>query len=91
MERDEDPELSKPVRFNLSDVFPGYEIDLQEVTLSANQWIEDSKRLRFRQESLEFFDEPVSRNVTKSTEVDLDITLQPMEIKTFVMSMYAKV
>jgi len=92
LEKNEDPELSKAVRFNLTDVFPGYEIDLKEVTLSANQWIEDLQRLHFKSESTEFLDEI---NLTDSDKlkpvIDMEIKLEPMEMRTFVMTMWAKV
>lgn len=92
LEKGEDPELSKAVRFNLTDVFPGYEIDLKEVTLSANQWIEDLKRLHFKAENGDFMDELSDMDRSKlKTVVDGEITLEPMEIRTFIMSMEAKV
>lgn len=90
LEKDEDPELSQPARFNLFDVFPGYGVELKEVILSANQWMEDSHRLHFNQENEDFLDE--FENATKpAASPELEITLNPMEIKTFVMTMYPKV
>lgn len=92
LEKNEDPELSKAVRFNLTDVFPGYEIDLKEVTLSANQWIGELQRLHFKSEGANILDEI---NLTDSDKlkpvIDMEITLDPMEIRTFVMTMEAKV
>jgi lysosomal alpha-mannosidase len=90
LEKGEDPELSKAVRFNLADVFPGNEIELREVTLSANQWAEQLKRLHFRAEGEgEFQDEITAHDVREIT--DLEISLDPMQIRTFVMTMYPKV
>lgn len=86
LEKDEDPLLSAPTRFNLSDVFPGYDIDLREVTLSANQWAEDYQRLRFKEDSFDFSD-VVANNTAerRSVLLDTEITLNPMEIRTFIM------
>lgn len=85
LEKDEDPQLSAPTRFNLSDVFPGYDIDLKEVTLSANQYKEDYQRLHFKEESSDFLD-AVEKNTEKhSLLLDMEITLNPMEIRTFIM------
>lgn len=94
LEKDEDSELSKPIRFNLLDVFPGMVIELREVILSANQFIEDSQRLHFKQETSEFLDEMEQMEEKTETEKDvpeIEISLNPMEIKTFVMKMYANV
>lgn len=91
LEKSEDPLLSKPVRFNLLDVFPGYDIDIQEVTLAANQWIGDYKRFHFNQETADFLDY-VEPKIEKATEVeDLEISLNPMDIKTFIMTMNQRV
>lgn len=92
MEKGEDPELSTTARFNLNDVFANYDIDLRELSLSANQFLEDFQRLHFKQESLEFYD-PIESNPTTSSSVspDMEISLNPMEIKTFVMFLNPKV
>ena len=85
LEKNEDPQLSAPTRFNLSDIFPGYEIDLKEVTLSGNQWLEDYKRLHFKEESSDFLDSIENNTVKRSASVDTEISLNPMEIRTFIM------
>lgn len=94
LEKDEDPELSKPTRFNLMDVFPGYDIELAEVTLSGNQWIEDMKRLHFKQEEADDFEE--TDNYDKISKLkrdlfDLEISLTPMQIRTFIMTLNPRV
>lgn len=89
LEKNEDPELSKTIRFNLSDVFPSMVVELQEVILSANQWIEQLQRLHFRPDSADF-----SMNIDKSNlqpVIDGEITLEPMQIRTFIMSLYPRV
>ncbi|XP_053694119.1 lysosomal alpha-mannosidase isoform X2 [Sabethes cyaneus] len=49
LEKNEDPLYSKPVRFNLQDIFRSFSIEeISETTLAANQWKEDSKRLKFK-------------------------------------------
>lgn len=87
LEKDEDPALSAPVRFNLADVFPGNDIELREVSLSANQWIEDYSRLQFRPENATDFLDVVERKTSRVAEASTEITLQPMEIKTFIMTL----
>lgn len=102
LEKDEDAELSKPVRFNLADVYPSFEIDLREVSLSGNQWIEDFQRLRFNPESTrsDYFQQFVSNTTDgnfKQQQIafvdveDLEIALNPMEIRSFIMSLSPKV
>lgn len=91
VEKGEDTQLSAPTRFNLFDVFPGFDIDMKEVSLSANQWIEDLKRLHFTEESVDFLDEIESSKKPPTVSDDLDITLNPMEIKTFIMTLSPKV
>lgn len=87
LEKDEDPSLSAPVRFNLADVFPGNDIELREVSLSANQWIEDYSRLQFREENSTDFLDAIARKANKDDSDSTEITLQPMEIKTFIMTL----
>ncbi|CRK93801.1 CLUMA_CG007329, isoform A [Clunio marinus] len=92
LEANEDPELSNSTRFNLSDCFPGYVIELKQVTLSANQWIEDYQRLHFNSESSNFPNDEIQNNIMKVEDLsDSEIMLNPMEIKTFIMTMYQKV
>lgn len=89
LEKGEDPELSKPIRFNLTDVFPSMDIELKEVILSANQWIEDMQRLHFRAETADY-----SRDLNDNEllpVIDGEISLEPMQMRTFVMTMYPRV
>ena len=84
LEKGEDSELSKPVTFNLTQIFPG-DFVFSEVTLGGNQWIGDKSRLHFKQEGSELPED------TKTTEgrkylQNLEITMAPMEIRTFIMS-----
>lgn len=87
LEKDEDPSLSAPVRFNLADVFPGNDIELREVSLSANQWIEDYSRMQFKQENATDYLDAIERKANRVATDSTEITLQPMEIKTFIMTL----
>jgi lysosomal alpha-mannosidase len=84
LEKTEDPELSKPVSFNLTNVFPGNFV-FSEVTLDGNQWIGDKSRLHFKQEGSDNVEDskaPTGRALL----TNLEITMKPMEIRTFIMS-----
>lgn len=83
LENDEDVELSKPVTFTLSQVFPG-NFEFAEVTLAANQWIEDFQRRHFREEGSQARD--VNFKDKLQAKLSDLITLNPMEIRTFIMS-----
>lgn len=114
LEKDEDPEYSKPVSFNLQDVFRGLDIaDLKETTLAGNQWLSDAKRFKFTPDPKEIRYDNVNQkydysiNGAKTMEdneierqgreeiigdarkygLDYEITLKPMQIRTFVMQM----
>ncbi|KAJ6646748.1 Lysosomal alpha-mannosidase [Pseudolycoriella hygida] len=88
MERDDDPLHSLSVSFNVSHIFPG-NFTFTEVSLGANQWIEDVSRLRFKHEgSVRSTDKKVKeQQMDRQTDSsELVITLNPMEIRTFIMS-----
>lgn len=80
LEKNDDTELSKPVSFDLKDIFPG-NFNFVEVSLAGNQWIEDSKRLRFKQMGLPNSGDEIRFPKLESTS----ISLEPMQIRTFVM------
>lgn len=87
LEKTEDPELSKPVTFNLTEVFPGHDFEFSEVGLAANQWIGDVDRLQFRYQGAAT---PKSISTESKNQRVLDsavITMNPMEIRTFIMGM----
>uniref|UniRef100_A0A1Q3FMY3 Alpha-mannosidase n=2 Tax=Culex tarsalis TaxID=7177 RepID=A0A1Q3FMY3_CULTA len=49
LEKGEDQLYSKPVRFNLQDIFRSLSIEaVRETTLAGNQWKDDNKRFKFK-------------------------------------------
>lgn len=85
LETNEDPELSKPATLNLSNVFPG-NYQFAEVNLAANQWIDDVSRLKFQKERADLLRPIDKTKVGERTLASLEITLNPMQIRTFIMS-----
>lgn len=84
LEKGEDADLSKPVIVNLQGLFTPFEIKtIQETTLGANQWLDKNERLEF-----EATDE-IRKNGKRATIVkaldDYQITLNPMQIRTFII------
>ncbi|XP_037957691.1 lysosomal alpha-mannosidase isoform X2 [Teleopsis dalmanni] len=54
LEKDEDPEYSKTVQFNLKDVLRGFNIvDIRETTLDGNAWLDDNRRMEFVPDPIE--------------------------------------
>jgi lysosomal alpha-mannosidase len=97
-EKNEDPEYSKPARFNFENVFRSFDIaSIREVTLSANQWIEDAKRFKFRPDpelpgqsenlsSQERFIQMATESNSKLA-LDYEVVLNPMQIRTFIVTL----
>lgn len=85
LETNEDPELSKPVIFNLPNVFPG-DYQFAEVNLAANQWIDDVNRLQFQKERGDLLRSIDKTKIGEKTLMNMEITLNPMQIRTFIMS-----
>lgn len=111
LEKDDDPEYSKAVKFNLEDVFRNLDIqNIRETSLAANQWLSDVKRFKFvadppktRYDSDDKkFDYSVPNNHSAASNqeneinsneeprlygIDYEISLKPMEIRTFVIQL----
>lgn len=123
LEKDDDTEYSKPVTFNLQDVFRSFDIAwIKETTLAGNQWLLEAQRFKFqpdpknirydsinqkfdyrinpyKQEDCEnqieqkfrkgkdekTYVEPIID--PRSYGLDYEITLNPMQIRTFVMQL----
>lgn len=88
MDKNDDPEMSKPATFNLAQVFPG-DFEFSEVTLGANQKIEELSRLQFKTEGADAVN--VAALQQKRSEralalADLSVTMNPMEIRTFIVT-----
>lgn len=98
LEKDEDQNYSKPATFDLIDVF-GKLFDIEsvrETNLAGNQWLSDVKRFKFAKEEKDI-QPPMERdnvmratkNVSEEAETDDEghsITLTPMQIRTFVIT-----
>lgn len=88
LEQGEDTELSKTVRFNLNDMFIGFEIDeMRELSLSANQFFEDIDRLHFKTDN----NQPITQSQKKTMlQQEFEVELEPMQMRTFVISLNPK-
>uniref|UniRef100_A0A1A9ZH71 Alpha-mannosidase n=1 Tax=Glossina pallidipes TaxID=7398 RepID=A0A1A9ZH71_GLOPL len=48
LEKDEDPEFSKSVKFNIKEVLKNFDIhDIRETTLDGNAWLDEHRRMEF--------------------------------------------
>lgn len=93
LEKNEDNEA---ITFNFQDVFGSFDvISIRETTLSANQWLDKAARLEFTAETdnnstLEETFYSVNddeKPKLESNSENLQITLNPMQIRTFVVEM----
>lgn len=114
--KDEDPEYSKPVTFNIQDAFRDFDVQwIRETTLAGNQWLSEATRFKFRPDSkksssvhnkyesmmrqskeevVRAFVEArsvggkgLNERKARSVAFDYEITLEPMEIRTFIVKM----
>lgn len=116
-EKDEDPEYSKPARFNFQDAFRDLDVAwIRETTLAGNQWLEEATRFKFKPDSKKDSTEDFSKYESmmrkdadevkdfvqarslggdtskmdasaRSVAFDYEITLEPMQIRTFIVKM----
>ncbi|CRK86319.1 CLUMA_CG000160, isoform A [Clunio marinus] len=85
-ESNEDGELSKPAIFNISEVFHGA-VDFTEMTLAANQLREELNRLNFNEEEVLLQQNDKKTNLQLIAKIlDPMIVLEPMEIRTFIVT-----
>ena len=83
-QKDEDSVLSKPVSVDLKNLFKQFTItDAVEMTLGGNEKLSEATRLQFKTSTNE-----IQQNNEKQPSVvdNLKVTLNPMEIKTFVIT-----
>ncbi|XP_047001000.1 lysosomal alpha-mannosidase-like [Schistocerca americana] len=80
LENEEDTNLSQPATVNLEALFTPFSISsIRETTLGGNQWLEDNTRLIW-------VDEEGTPSTTRQSKEDIpNVTLEPMEIRTFVI------
>ncbi|KAJ8951631.1 hypothetical protein NQ318_012301 [Aromia moschata] len=87
LEKNEDPNLSKEETVDLSGLFKTIKVtSMKEYTLAANTPLEEISRLEWPQiTKIEDELSPLNKNYRLSRdETDLEITLAPMQIRTFV-------
>ncbi|KAJ8919704.1 hypothetical protein NQ315_006232 [Exocentrus adspersus] len=86
LEKEEDPNLSKEVTVDVSGLFKTFKIvSMKEYMLAANTPLEESKKFTWSQVGEEDASSPLSKeNRLARDEADLNITLAPMQIRTFV-------
>lgn len=89
LEATEDHEYSKTVSFYMTDILQNFDIEnIRETNLAGNQWIEDVNRLKFNGNDGEKDLEKDYKSFTFDTtrlKGDFKVTLEPMEIKTFII------
>ncbi|XP_064633968.1 lysosomal alpha-mannosidase-like [Lineus longissimus] len=86
-EKNEHPTLSKNVTFSLKGLFKPFEIQsIDELTLGANQKLEYSHRLKWRYNRSTGSSDAENTHKTEQYKDKFDITLTPMQIRTFQVS-----
>lgn len=85
-EPNEDLFYSQPVSLNLRNVFTMFDmISIRETTLAANQWLDESKRLLFNTDNNDTNKiNTDSKNDSQPNDDRFEISLKPMEIRTFI-------
>lgn len=92
VEKNEDPKLSLPVTIDLAKIFSEHNFEFSETTLAGNQWIDQMERLQFKKVGDSKSLNEVKKSSSKHQEVltNTEITLNPMQIRTFVMELSTK-
>ena len=85
LEKGEDPKLSQPAVIDLRNLFGPFEIlDIRETTLAGNQWLDQNERLESQT-----VDDSGRKSGKRAAVIqaldDYQITLNPMQIRTFVI------
>lgn len=85
----EDPVLSRPVTVDLTTFISGYTIkSLVETQLTGNQPISEISRLQWNTDSAGAHPIPKGEGLVDTS--DLTFTLQPLQIRTFILELVAK-
>ena len=73
----------------LKGLFNGFSIEsIQETTLGGNEWEKDSKRLVWKSHNDYYYDnESLNHKSLKTIEANLSVTLNPKQIRTFVITL----
>lgn len=94
--KDEDSIYSQPASFDFQNVFRGLNVaSVRETTLSANQWLNEVNRLQFKAKEIDSNEIPLSTETLEAKDfeserhdfVNTKITLNHMEIRTFVIKL----
>ncbi|XP_030388139.1 lysosomal alpha-mannosidase-like [Scaptodrosophila lebanonensis] len=87
LEKDEDPVLSKPVRFNIENMFNNLAaVGIRETTLDGNAWLSEIRRMKFVPDPNSARAEDAGTNpFPQSGDSKFVIDLIPMQIRTFVL------
>lgn len=91
LEGDDHPELSKPVSVNLYNFFEPFHIEsIYETSLGGNQWYQDVRRMEWTQDRdfLSHYNTSLDTAVDRSYVDVTNITLTPMMIRTFILTVY---
>ncbi|XP_050094316.1 lysosomal alpha-mannosidase-like [Anopheles aquasalis] len=84
-EKNEDPLLSAGAQFDVTDLFQGYQIiSIRETTLAGNQWMDDVQRLVYGGSKAK---QNGANGTEKSHPTPYQIVLNPMQIRTYVVTM----
>ena len=91
-DQNDDPNnLSKPVTFSLTSLFKPFGIaHARETTLSANQWLSQAKRLSWKT-NMGTNSEVNQKDPEPSPENDFNVTLKPLQIRTFILRLNDRV
>ncbi|XP_076348984.1 lysosomal alpha-mannosidase-like [Tachypleus tridentatus] len=86
-DRTDDPDaLSKPINVTLKEMFTPFDVvNVTETTLGANQLLKETSRLTWNTEGSSASNNDRQKDIPKTP--DFNVTLSPMEIRTFVVAL----
>lgn len=77
------PDLARPVTIDLSQLFKRNLVSLNEVSLTANQPIQNVRKIQ--QELWQQSTEPMDNSIQRGSLNGILVTITPMEIRTFII------